>query len=151
MRIFESVADLEQVAGTHLGFSDWHTITQDQLNTFTEARGDHEWVHVSPDMMAKDPLDTAIAHSFLALALVPRLVWQVYAVEGVEMSVSYGANKLRFQAPVPVGSAVRAGVELLSVTSGASGHQVATRITMERAGGDKPVCVIETLSLLVSG
>ena len=150
MRRFQSVADLERAAGSHLGYSGWHTVTQDQINTFARATGDHQWIHVDPVKAARGPFGTTVAHGYLTLSLVPQLVWEVYTVEGVKMGVNYGANRLRFPAPVPVDSKVRAGVELLSVTAGGRGHEVVARITIEREGGDRPVCVVETVSLLVT-
>jgi acyl dehydratase len=149
MRVFHGIAELEAAAGTHLGHSDWHTVTQEQIDTFARATGDHQWIHVDPEKAAKSPFGSTIAHGYLTLSLVPMLVGQVYKVEGVRMGVNYGADKLRFPAPVPVDSKVRAGVELLSVTPGAAGHQVNARITIERDGGDKPVCVVDTVSIVV--
>jgi acyl dehydratase len=149
MRVFNGIAELEAAAGTHLGYSDWHTVTQDQIDTFARATGDHQWIHVDAEKAAQGPFGSTIAHGYLTLSLVPMLVWQVYKVEGVRMGVNYGADKLRFPAPVPVDSQVRAGVELLSVTPGAGAHQVKARITIERDGGDKPVCVVDTVSVVV--
>jgi acyl dehydratase len=149
MRVFHGIAELAAAAGTHLGYSDWHTVTQDQIDTFARATGDDQWIHVDAEKAARGPFGTTIAHGYLTLSLVPMLVWQVYKVEGVRMGVNYGADKLRFPAPVPVDSQVRAGVELLSVTPGAGGHQVKARITLERDGGDKPVCVVDTVSVVV--
>ncbi|MFE9445728.1 MaoC family dehydratase [Streptomyces sp. NPDC006602] len=149
MKVFQGIEELQQAVGTHLGYSDWHTVTQHQIDTFAEATGDHQWIHVDPEKAAKGPFGGTIAHGYLTLSLVPMLVWQIYQVDGLTMSVNYGANKLRFPAPVPVDSKVRAGADLLSVMPGAGGHQVITRVTVEREGGDKPVCVVETVSLSV--
>lgn len=149
MAVFHGLDELEQAVGTHLGHSDWHTVTQEQIDTFARATGDHQWIHVDPDKAALGPFGTTIAHGYLTLSLVPMLVGEVYQVEGVKMSVNYGANKLRFPSPIPVNSKVRAGVELLSVSPVASGYQIAARVTVEREGGDKPACVIETLSVVV--
>jgi acyl dehydratase len=149
MRTFQDIAELELAAGSHLGFSEWHTVTQKQIDTFADATGDHQWIHVSPEEAAQGPFGTTIAHGYLTLSLIPQLIWQVYKVEGVSMGVNYGANRLRFPAPVPVDSRVRAGVELLSVTASDRGHQVVALVTIEREGGDKPACVVETVSILV--
>ena len=149
MKVFQGIDELEQAVGTHLGYSDWHTISQDQINLFADATGDHQWIHVDPVKAAAGPFGRTIAHGYLTLSLVPMLVWQVYKVEGLTMGVNYGSNKLRFPAPVPVGSQVRAGVELLSVTPGGGGYQSVSRVTIERQGGDKPACVVETVSVLV--
>ncbi|MEO3783619.1 MaoC family dehydratase [Actinocorallia sp. B10E7] len=149
MKIFNGIEELEQAVGTHLGYSDWHTVTQEQIDTFAEATGDHQWIHVEPEKAAQGPFGGTIAHGYLTLSLVPMLVWQVYKVEGVSMGINYGANKLRFPSPVPVGSRVRAGVELLSVTPGGGGYQVTSKVTIEREGGGKPACVVETVSIVV--
>jgi acyl dehydratase len=149
MRVFHGVPELEGAAGTHLGHSDWHTIDQAQIDAFAAATGDHQWIHVDPERAADGPFGSTIAHGFLTLSLVPQLAWQVYEVQGVSAGLNYGANKLRFPSPVPVGSRVRAGVELLAVTPNALGYQVATRVTIEREGGDKPACVVEMLSVVV--
>jgi acyl dehydratase len=150
MKVFNGIPELEAAVGTHVGYSDWHTVTQDQIDTFAKATGDHQWIHVDPEKAAQGPFGSTIAHGYLTLSLVPMLVWQVYEVEGVRMGVNYGADKLRFPAPVPVDSKVRAGVELLSVTPGGGGHQVKARVTVEREGGDKPVCVVDTVSIVVA-
>jgi acyl dehydratase len=149
MLTFNGVEELEKAVGTHLGYSDWHTITQEQIDQFAEATGDHQWIHVDPERAKDGPFGTTIAHGYLTLSLVPMLVWQVYTVEGVSMGVNYGSNKVRFPAPVPVGSRVRAGVELLSVVPGGGGVQTTARVTIERDGGDKPACVAEILSIVV--
>ncbi|MEU1837794.1 MaoC family dehydratase [Micromonospora chersina] len=149
MRVFQGIEELEQAVGTHLGHSGWHRITQQQIDAFAEATGDHQWIHVDPVRAARSPFGGTIAHGYLTLSLVPMLVWQVYRVEGLTMGVNYGANKLRFPAPVPVDSEVRAGVELLSLTPGGGGHQLTAKVTVELAGAAKPACVVETVSVLV--
>jgi acyl dehydratase len=149
MKVFHGLAEVEQAVGTHLGHSDWHTVTQEQVDLFADATGDHQWIHVDPERAAQGPFGTTIAHGFLTLSLVPQLVWDVYAVEGLQMSINYGSNKVRFPAPVPVGSRVRAGVELVSLVPGSNGAQLTARVTIEREGGDKPVCVAETVTVLV--
>ncbi|WP_280472628.1 MaoC family dehydratase [Nocardia cyriacigeorgica] len=150
MRTFQGVAELEAAVGWHLGYSEWHTITQSQINAFADATGDHQWIHIDTEKAADGPFGTTIAHGYLTLSLLPLLVGQVYRVEGVKMAVNYGSNKLRFPAPVPVNSKVRAGVELISVAAGPAGHLVTAKVTVEREGGDKPVCVVESLSLVVA-
>ncbi|MGW4028622.1 MaoC family dehydratase [Streptomyces sp. NPDC004838] len=149
MRTFNGIAELEQAVGTHLGYSDWRTVTQEQIDTFAQATGDHQWIHVDTAKAAEGPFGSTIAHGYLTLSLVPMLSWEVYEVQGVRMTVNYGANKVRFPSPVPVDSRVRAGVELLEVTPGGGGHQVVTRVTVEREGGEKPVCVADTVSVVV--
>ncbi|MQA63188.1 MAG: dehydratase [Actinophytocola sp.] len=149
MQVFNGLDEVEKAVGTHLGYSDWHTVTQQQIDLFAEATGDHQWIHVDPEKAAQGPFGTTIAHGYLTLSLVPKLVWQVYRVDGLKMGVNYGANKVRFPAPVPVGSRVRAGVELLELTHGKAGAQVTSRVTIELEGGDKPACVVETVSVMV--
>lgn len=149
MKVFQGIQELAQAVGTHLGYSDWHTVTQKQIDTFAEATGDHQWIHVDPVKAAQGPFGGTIAHGYLTLSLVPMLVWQVYQVEGLAMGVNYGADKLRFPSPVPVDSRVRAGVELLSLLPGGGGYQARTKVTIEREGGDKPACVVEAVSILV--
>ncbi|MGW2052133.1 MaoC family dehydratase [Streptomyces sp. NPDC001858] len=149
MKIFEGLDELEKAVGTHLGHSDWLTITQEQVDLFAEATGDHQWIHVDPEKAATGPFGGTIAHGYLTLSLIPKLTWQIYKVDGLAMGVNYGANKVRFPAPVPVGSRLRAGVEVVSLVAGGGGRQLVTRVTIEREGGDKPVCVAETVSVLV--
>jgi acyl dehydratase len=149
MRVFDGVAELEEAVGTHLGHSEWHTVNQDQIDAFAAATGDHQWIHVDPAKAAEGPFGSTVAHGFLTLSLVPMLTWQVYKVEGVKMAVNYGADKLRFPSPVPVGSRVRAGVELTSVTPNKLGYQIATRVTIELDGSDKPACVADMLAVVV--
>ncbi|MGY1746529.1 MaoC family dehydratase [Blastococcus sp. SYSU D00695] len=149
MRVFQGIPDMEAAVGEHLGWSDWHTVTQKQIDLFAEATGDHQWIHVDPEAAAKGPFGTTIAHGYLTLSLLPLLVVQVYSIKGISMGVNYGANKVRFPAPVPVDSRLRAGVELLSVTPGAGGYQVVERVTVEVDGGGKPACVADSVSVLV--
>ena len=149
MRVFDGVAELEKAVGTHLGHSEWHTVDQNQIDAFAAATGDNQWIHVDPAKAAEGPFGSTIAHGFLTLSLLPILTWQVYKVEGVKMMVNYGADKLRFPSPVPVGSRVRAGVQLNAVTPIALGYQVALRVTIDRDGGDKPACVADMLAIVV--
>lgn len=149
MRTFHGIEELEKAVGSHLGHSDWHTVTQEQIDRFVEATGDRQWIHVDPEKAAGGPFGTTIAHGYLTLSMVPSLVQRIYRLDGLSMSVNYGSNKVRFPAPVPVGSRIRAGVELLSVERGPDGARAVVRVTIEREGGDKPVCVAETVSVLV--
>jgi acyl dehydratase len=148
MKTFQGVEELEAAAGSHLGYSEWHTVTQQQVDQFAEATGDHQWIHVDPVRASEGPFGTTIAHGYLTLALVPMLVAEVYALKGVRMGVNYGADKLRFPAPVPVGGRVRAGVELLQVTPSADGFRLVARVTVECEGGDKPACVVDAVSVV---
>jgi len=145
VRVFESLDELGKAVGEQLGYSDWHTVTQDQINAFADATGDHQWIHIDPEAAAKGPFGTTIAHGFLTLSLIPMLVVQVSRVNGIRMGVNYGLNKVRFPAPVPVGSKLRAGVKVLSFGEIPGGAQAVNEVTIEREGGDKPCCVAETV------
>ncbi|CAM3206216.1 MaoC family dehydratase [Tsukamurella hominis] len=149
MRVLNGLEELQAAVGEHLGYSDWVEIDQKRIDLFAEATGDHQWIHVDPEKAKVGPFGSTIAHGYLTLSLIPMLVWQIYTVEGTKMGVNYGSNKVRFPAPVPVGSRVRAGVELVSVTPGGGGQQVVARVTIEREGGDRPACVAETVSVVV--
>jgi acyl dehydratase len=149
MRIFQGMDEVRAAIGTSVGISDWHLVTQEQVNLFADATGDHQWIHVDPQRAAAGPFGGPIAHGFLTLSLIPMLLWQVFTVEGVRMTINYGLNKVRFPSATPVGSRVRAGVELLSVTDTAHGAQVVMAVTVEREGSDKPACVAETVTLIV--
>lgn len=149
MRTFNGIGELKAAVGTHLGYSAWHTITQAQIDGFAEHTGDRQWIHVDPVKAAEGPFGGTIAHGLLTLSLVPMLAWQVYEVQGLSAALNYGADKLRFPSPVPVGSRVRAGVELLDVASVRLGYQVSTKVTVERDGSDKPACVVDMLAVVV--
>ena len=149
MRVFDGIAELEKAVGTHLGYSDWHTIDQAQIDAFAEATGDRQWIHVDPARAATGPFGATVAHGFLVLSLLPMLSWQIYAIEGLKMYVNYGADRLRFPSPVPVGSRVRLGAELNAVTPNTLGHQAAFGLTIECEGATKPACVIDMLAVMV--
>jgi acyl dehydratase len=146
MRVFDSVAALKEAAGEHLGHSDWHPVSQERVDAFAEATRDHQWIHVDPAAAARGPFGTTIAHGYLMLSMIPMLAAQVSRVEGVRMGINYGLNRVRFPAPLPTGSNLRAGVRLLSVEDVQGGVQVVNEVTLERDGGDKPCCVAETVA-----
>ncbi|KOT46514.1 dehydratase [Streptomyces caelestis] len=145
-RIFTSVDDLRAAVGEQLGYTDWLEVDQKRINLFAEATGDHQWIHVDPEKAAAGPFGTTIAHGYLTLSLLPLFGPQLISVEGVRMGVNYGTNKVRFPAPVPVGSRVRATATITSVDEVPGGVQVATAFTVEREDGDKPVCVAESVA-----
>src|SRR5665811_1000138 len=120
--------------------------TQQQVNLFAEATGDHQWIHVDPERAKTGPFGGPIAHGYLTLSLIPVLMGQIIRVEGVSMGVNYGANKVRFPAPVPVGAEVRAGATLASVEEVSGGIQVAMDVTIEVRDATKPSCVAQTVS-----
>src|SRR4051794_8496186 len=146
MRTFANLDELAEAKGEHLGTGDWLEITQDRIDTFADATGDHQWIHVDAERAAAGPFGTTIAHGYLTLSLVPLISQQIYAVEAVKLVVNYGLDRVRFPAPVPVDSRVRGGLELLSITDVEGGVQVAARVTVEVEGSPKPCCVAETLS-----
>src|SRR5271167_4221385 len=110
MRTFESVADLAAATGETIGQSDWVTITQDQVNLFADATGDHQWIHVDPERAKEGPFGVAIAHGYLTLSLAPVLLNKIIRVDKMKFGVNYGCNKVRFPSPVAVGSELRMGV-----------------------------------------
>lgn len=144
-RVFVSVAELREAVGTEVGPSDWLEIDQKRIDLFAEATGDHQWIHVDPERAEAGPFGSTIAHGYLTLSLLPVLVPQVLRVEGVQMGVNYGVNKVRFPAPVPVGSRLRARVKIADVAEAGDGVQLTIVTTVEREGGEKPVCVAESL------
>jgi acyl dehydratase len=145
---FASVDDLRAAAGTEIGVSGWVNVDQDRINKFADATDDHQWIHVDPERAAAGPFKTTIAHGYLTLSLLPVLAADITRVHGVRMGINYGTNKVRFPAPLPVDSRVRARVTILSVDDVEGGVQVTSRVAIEREGGDKPVCVAESVSRL---
>ncbi|MFI9647061.1 MaoC family dehydratase [Streptomyces sp. NPDC052040] len=145
-RTFPSVDALKAAVGEQLGHTDWLEIDQKRIDLFAEATGDHQWIHVDPEKAASGPFGTTIAHGYLTLSLLPLFAPQLIQVEGVRMGVNYGTNKVRFPAPVPVGSRVRATAVITGVEDVRDGVQVTVAFTVEREGGEKPVCVAESVS-----
>lgn len=143
MRVFTGADDLRSATGEQLGVSEWLTVEQERIDTFADATGDHQWIHVDAEKAAAGPFGTTIAHGFLTLSLLPCLVAQIYRVDGAKMGINYGINKMRFPAPVPVGSKVRANAELAEVEEVQGGLQLVVRTTLEIEGSDKPGCVAE--------
>jgi len=139
----EGIDGLKAHTGEHLGYSDWHQITQEQINTFADATGDHQWIHIDAERAAAGPFGTTIAHGYLTLSLAPLLLSEVYSVSGVALALNYGLNKVRFPSPVPVDSSVRAGVALQQVEDVAGGVQVTMVVTFEIRDAPKPACVAE--------
>jgi acyl dehydratase len=142
-----SFTDLESVAGTELGVSDWHQITQDQVNTFADATGDHQWIHVDVDKATK-LIGSPIAHGFLTLSLLPYLGSKIMNVSGVSRGINYGLNKVRFTNMVPVGSKVRLRQKCLSVEPKAGGKQMIVESSVEIDGQERPACVAEAITIL---
>jgi acyl dehydratase len=141
-----SLKSLQQRVGDELAVGDWVTVDQATIDKFADATGDHQWIHVDAERAAKGPFGTTIAHGFLTLSLLPRLAESAIKVDDVRMGVNYGLNRVRFPAPVPSGSRIRARMKLLGYEAIDGGAQLVMEVTMERDGGDKPVCVAETVS-----
>ncbi|WP_030388733.1 MaoC family dehydratase [Streptomyces sp. NRRL S-241] len=145
-RVFTSAEELHAGVGESLGPSAWLEVDQKRIDLFADATGDHQWIHVDPERAAGGPFGSTIAHGYLTLSLLPSLVPQVMRVEGMRMGLNYGTNKVRFPAPVPVGSRLRATAVITEVAEAGGGVQVTATVTVEREGGDKPVCVAESVS-----
>jgi acyl dehydratase len=149
MRTFRSAQDWLDAEGETLGTSDWVEITQDMVNKFADATGDHQWIHVDVERAKREsPFGGPIAHGFLTLSLIPMLSWQVFTSEGAKMGVNYGSNKVRFMAPVPVGGKVRDTLVLTEAKLVRIAVQTIITHTIEIDGADKPACVAEGVSLI---
>jgi acyl dehydratase len=138
--------ELKGMAGTDLGHTGWLEITQDRVNAFADATGDHQWIHVDREKAAAGPFGGTIAHGFLTLSLVIPLFGELAEVRGVSMGINYGLNKVRFPAPVPVGSKIRLAARLGAVEdAGVNAVQAVVDFTVEVEGGDKPACVAQAV------
>lgn len=148
-KLYDGISEFEAHVGEHLGYSDWRTVTQREIDLFAEATGDHQWIHVDAEKAAAGPYGKTIAHGYLTLSLVPILVQQIYKVTGLSMQVNYGVDKLRFPAPVPVDSRIRAGAELIKVERNDKGGRATVRVSVEVEGSDRPACVVDTIAAMV--
>lgn len=147
MRIFDTLADLQALVGQPLGHSDWITVDQSRVNAFAEATEDRQWIHVDPERAQAGPFGGPIAHGFLTLSLIPYFFETGFAVRETRMVVNYGLNKVRFTAPVRVGSRLRAAFKLLAMDDVAGGAvQLTVEVAVEAEGTPKPVCVAESLA-----
>jgi len=144
--VFETPAELLKAVGRELGKSDWMEITQERIDKFAEATGDHQWIHVDPERAKDGPFGTCIAHGYLTQSLVNFFLPQIVEVRGISMGVNYGADKLRFPAPVPVGSRIRGSAELIKAEEIKGCVQSTIRVSVEIEGSDRPGCVIDTIS-----
>jgi acyl dehydratase len=133
--------ELKALEGKHIGYSDWTEITQERVNLFADATGDHQWIHVDTSRATESPFGGLVAHGFLTLSLLPLFTPQVLAFEGFKLGVNYGLDRVRFPAPVLVGSRIRAGVQIDSVADVPGGLQTVMTVTVEIEGGSKPACV----------
>jgi len=146
VKTYQQLAELEALVGSALGTSDWLKIDQERIDQFAAVTGDDQWIHVDPVRAAAGMFGTTVAHGFLTLSLLPFFGRSAYRVGGVRMSVNYGLNRVRFPAPVPVGSRLRAHYKLLSFEHIEGGVQIVTEVSIEREGHAKPVCVAEAVS-----
>ena len=146
MRTITGLDELKQAEGDELGVSDWHRITQADIDAFADVTGDHQWIHVDPERAKDTPFGGTIAHGYFTLSLAPRFNEQILKMDGFAMAINYGLNKVRFPAPVPVDSQVRMRARLAELSEIPGGAQMIMELTFEREGGEKPVCVAETLA-----
>ena len=147
MKTFQTLSDLAALAGQEVGTSDWITITQEQVNLFAQATGDHQWIHVDVERAKAGPFGAPIAHGFLTLSLLPLFFASTFQITEKGMGVNYGLNKVRFTAPVPVGSRLRARMTLLKAEPiDNNGLQLTWAVAVEREGAAKPVCVAESIA-----
>jgi acyl dehydratase len=146
MRRFTHLIELADLVGQEIGVSDWITVDQARIDQFAQATGDHQWIHVDPVRAAAGPFGATIAHGYLTLSLLPKIFETAIAIDDVHMGVNYGLNRVRFPAPVLVGSRLRGHLRLLAYDALPDGAQLTIEVTIEREGGDKPVCVAQALS-----
>jgi acyl dehydratase len=145
MRTITGLDGLRQAEGEVLGTSEWHEVTQTDIDAFADATGDHQWIHVDPERAKDTPFGGTIAHGYYTLSLAPMLTDEIFAMDGFAFAVNYGLNRVRFPAPVPVNSKVRATAKVAKLEEVPGGAQMTLELTFEREGGEKPVCVAESL------
>lgn len=146
MKHFAHLSELQPLVGQELGHSDWITIDQQRIDQFADATGDHQWIHVDPVRAAQGPFGATVAHGYLTLSLLPALVAGAFAVDDVRMGINYGLNRVRFAAPVRVGSRLRGHCLLLAYEPLEGGAQLTVQVTVELEGSAKPACVAESVS-----
>jgi acyl dehydratase len=151
MRTIIGLDGLREADGEVLGTSEWHEVTQEDIDAFADVTGDHQWIHVDPARAKETPFGGTIAHGYYTLSLAPRLMNQIFSLDGFAFAVNYGLNKVRFPAPLPVGSRVRASARVGGLEDVPGGGQLTLELTFEAEGGAKPVCVAETLVRVYEG
>jgi acyl dehydratase len=143
--------EVKSHVGEELGVSDWHEVTQDEINEFARVTGDDQWIHIDVERAKETPFGGTIAHGYYTLSLAPMLSSKMFKVDGFAFGINYGLNRVRFPAPLPVGDKVRMRAKLAAVEDVPGGVQITTELTFEREGGEKPVCVAEALSRAYTG
>jgi acyl dehydratase len=151
MLTISGIDELRAKVGEELGVSDWHEVTQDAINAFADATGDHQWIHVDPERAAQTPWGSTIAHGLYTLSLGPQFTFAMFTIEGFAFGLNYGYNKVRFPAPLPVNSRVRMRATLSSVDDVPGGVQLTLTQAFEREGEEKPVCVAESVARMYTG
>ena len=151
MRTISGLDELKAAEGDELGTSDWHEVTQQAIDAFADVTGDHQWIHVDVERAKETPFGGTIAHGYYTLSLAPMFMERIFALEGFAFAVNYGLDKVRFPAPVPVGSRVRMRAKLAKLEEVPGGAQMTVEATFEVEGGSKPVCVAETLARVYTG
>ena len=151
MLTISGLDELRAKVGEELGVSDWHEVTQDAINAFADATGDHQWIHVDPERAAQTPWGSTIAHGLYTLSLGPQFTFAMFTIEGFAFGLNYGYNKVRFPAPLPVNSRVRMRATLSSVDDVPGGVQLTVTQAFEREGEEKPVCVAESVARMYTG
>ena len=145
-QVFTDPSALLAAVGSQLGHTDWLDVAQERINLFAEATGDHQWIHVDPDKAKDGPFGATIAHGYLTLSMANLFLPQLMEVQNVSMGVNYGADRVRFPAPVPVGSRIRGSGEVISAEEVKGGVQVVVRVTVEIEGSERPACIVDTIS-----
>jgi acyl dehydratase len=151
MLTISGIDELRAKVGEELGVSEWHEVTQDAINAFADATGDHQWIHVDPERAAQTPWGSTIAHGLYTLSLGPQFTFAMFTIEGFAFGLNYGYNKVRFPAPLPVNSRLRMRATLSSVDDVPGGVQLTITQTFEREGEEKPVCVAESVARMYTG
>ena len=150
MRRFANLEEFAASKGEHLGYSSWHQVTQQQINLFADATGDHQWIHTDPERAAAGPFGATIAQGYLTLALVNVFMPEIFQISGLAMGINFGLDKVRFPMPVRVGSRLRGGALLVDLKNSHAGKLSTVRVTVEIEGEQRPACVADTLSLYVA-
>jgi acyl dehydratase len=145
MLTLSGIDEIKSYVGKELGVSEWHEVTQEDINTFADVTGDHQWIHVDTERAKDTPFGGTIAHGYYVLSLAPKFSYELFTIEGFVFALNYGVNRVRFISPMPVGGKIRMRAKVGSVEDVPGGAQIMTELTFEREGGEKPVCVAETL------